>query len=54
MLTCVGPDFTSERSATHQFHVCLQLYLEVLPEDKGQWIKRTKEHRAQYEKIKEM
>ncbi|XP_014878761.1 TBC1 domain family member 5 isoform X2 [Poecilia latipinna] len=34
--------------------VCWKLYLEVLPEDKGQWIKRTKEHRAQYEKIKEM
>ncbi|XP_047240019.1 TBC1 domain family member 5 isoform X2 [Girardinichthys multiradiatus] len=34
--------------------VCWKLYLEVLPEDKEQWIKRTKEHRAQYEKIKEM
>lgn len=34
--------------------VCWKLYLEVLPEDKGHWIKRTKEHRAQYEKIKEM
>ncbi|XP_015229676.1 PREDICTED: TBC1 domain family member 5 [Cyprinodon variegatus] len=34
--------------------VCWKLYLEVLPEDKGQWIKKTKEHRAQYERIKEM
>lgn len=32
----------------------LQLYLEVLPEDKNQWISKTKELRAQYEKIKEM
>lgn len=30
-----------------------QLYLDVLPEDKTQWISRTKEVRAQYEKIKE-
>lgn len=34
--------------------VCWKLYLDVLPEDKAQWISRTKEHRAQYEKIKEM
>lgn len=34
--------------------VRLQLYLEVLPEGKEQWISRTKEFRAQYEKIKEM
>uniref|UniRef100_A0A3P8VTX6 TBC1 domain family member 5 n=1 Tax=Cynoglossus semilaevis TaxID=244447 RepID=A0A3P8VTX6_CYNSE len=34
--------------------VCWKLYLEVLPEDKAQWIKKTKESRAQYEKIKEM
>ncbi|CAG5890830.1 unnamed protein product [Menidia menidia] len=34
--------------------VCWKLYLEVLPEDKGQWINKTKELRAQYEKIKEM
>uniref|UniRef100_A0A9J7Z6P6 TBC1 domain family member 5 n=2 Tax=Cyprinus carpio TaxID=7962 RepID=A0A9J7Z6P6_CYPCA len=33
--------------------VCWKLYLDVLPEDKTQWISRTKEHRAQYEKIKE-
>uniref|UniRef100_A0A8C2K1C1 TBC1 domain family member 5 n=1 Tax=Cyprinus carpio TaxID=7962 RepID=A0A8C2K1C1_CYPCA len=33
--------------------VCWKLYLDVLPEDKTQWIRRTKEHRAQYEKIKE-
>uniref|UniRef100_A0A1A7WFZ9 TBC1 domain family member 5 n=1 Tax=Iconisemion striatum TaxID=60296 RepID=A0A1A7WFZ9_9TELE len=33
--------------------VCWKLYLEVLPENKGQWISRTKELRAQYEKIKE-
>uniref|UniRef100_A0A7N6A301 TBC1 domain family member 5 n=1 Tax=Anabas testudineus TaxID=64144 RepID=A0A7N6A301_ANATE len=33
--------------------VC-QLYLEALPEDKEQWINKTKELRAQYEKIKEM
>lgn len=32
---------------------CLQLYLEALPEDKSQWINKTKELRAQYEKIKE-
>uniref|UniRef100_A0A669F8A6 TBC1 domain family member 5 n=1 Tax=Oreochromis niloticus TaxID=8128 RepID=A0A669F8A6_ORENI len=34
--------------------VCWKLYLEVLPEDKGQWINKTKELRDQYEKIKEM
>ncbi|XP_067360504.1 TBC1 domain family member 5 isoform X2 [Channa argus] len=34
--------------------VCWKLYLEVLPEDEGQWINKTKELRAQYEKIKEM
>uniref|UniRef100_A0AAX7STC5 TBC1 domain family member 5 n=1 Tax=Astatotilapia calliptera TaxID=8154 RepID=A0AAX7STC5_ASTCA len=34
--------------------VCWKLYLEVLPEDKEQWINKTKELRAQYEKIKEM
>ncbi|XP_048058281.1 TBC1 domain family member 5 [Megalobrama amblycephala] len=33
--------------------VCWKLYLDVLPEDKTQWISRTKELRAQYEKIKE-
>lgn len=33
---------------------CLQLYLEALPEDKDQWINKTQELRAQYEKIKEM
>ncbi|XP_058608725.1 TBC1 domain family member 5 isoform X2 [Onychostoma macrolepis] len=33
--------------------VCWKLYLDVLPEDKAQWISRTKEHRAHYEKIKE-
>ncbi|XP_026145745.1 TBC1 domain family member 5 isoform X3 [Carassius auratus] len=33
--------------------VCWKLYLDVLPEDKTRWISRTKEHRAQYEKIKE-
>uniref|UniRef100_A0A3Q3GTN7 TBC1 domain family member 5 n=1 Tax=Kryptolebias marmoratus TaxID=37003 RepID=A0A3Q3GTN7_KRYMA len=33
--------------------VCWKLYLEVLPEDKRQWMSRTKELRAQYEKIKE-
>uniref|UniRef100_A0A1A8I726 TBC1 domain family member 5 n=1 Tax=Nothobranchius kuhntae TaxID=321403 RepID=A0A1A8I726_NOTKU len=33
--------------------VCWKIYLEVLPENKGQWISRTKELRAQYEKIKE-
>ena len=30
-----------------------QLYLEVLPEDKSQWINKTKELRSHYEKIKE-
>uniref|UniRef100_A0A7N6BTW2 Rab-GAP TBC domain-containing protein n=1 Tax=Anabas testudineus TaxID=64144 RepID=A0A7N6BTW2_ANATE len=34
--------------------VCWKLYLEALPEDKEQWINKTKELRAQYEKIKEM
>ncbi|XP_051992471.1 TBC1 domain family member 5 [Xyrauchen texanus] len=34
--------------------VCWKIYLDVLPEDKSQWIIRTKELRAQYEKIKEM
>uniref|UniRef100_A0A3Q2VV03 TBC1 domain family, member 5 n=1 Tax=Haplochromis burtoni TaxID=8153 RepID=A0A3Q2VV03_HAPBU len=34
--------------------VCWKLYLEVLPEDKEQWINKTKELRGQYEKIKEM
>lgn len=33
--------------------VCWKLYLEALPEDKDQWINKTKELRAQYEKIKE-
>ncbi|XP_031178837.1 TBC1 domain family member 5 isoform X1 [Sander lucioperca] len=33
--------------------VCWKLYLEALPEDKGQWINKTNELRAQYEKIKE-
>ncbi|XP_075968952.1 TBC1 domain family member 5 [Anarhichas minor] len=33
--------------------VCWKLYLEALPEDKGQWINKTKEHRAQYEQIKD-
>lgn len=33
--------------------ICLQLYLEALPEDKGQWINKTKELRSCYEKIKE-
>ncbi|XP_076865462.1 TBC1 domain family member 5 isoform X2 [Brachyhypopomus gauderio] len=33
--------------------VCWKLYLDILPEDKGQWINKTKELRAQYEKIKE-
>lgn len=33
--------------------VCWKLYLDVLPEDKSQWIRRTKALRAQYEKIKE-
>lgn len=32
---------------------CLQLYLEVLPEDKSQWISKTQELRSHYEKIKE-
>lgn len=33
--------------------VCWKLYLEALPEDKDQWINKTKELRNQYEKIKE-
>ncbi|XP_028674028.1 TBC1 domain family member 5 isoform X2 [Erpetoichthys calabaricus] len=33
--------------------ICWKLYLEVLPEDKRQWINKTVELRAQYEKIKE-
>ncbi|KAK7898593.1 hypothetical protein WMY93_019446 [Mugilogobius chulae] len=33
--------------------VCWKLYLEALPEDKSQWINKTKEFRAHYEKIKE-
>lgn len=33
--------------------VCWKLYLEALPEDKDKWINKTKELRAQYEKIKE-
>lgn len=33
--------------------VCWKLYLEVLPEDKSQWINKSRELRAQYEKIKE-
>ncbi|XP_069032275.1 TBC1 domain family member 5 isoform X2 [Embiotoca jacksoni] len=33
--------------------VCWKLYLEALPEDKGQWINKSRELRAQYEKIKE-
>ncbi|XP_062385113.1 TBC1 domain family member 5 isoform X2 [Sardina pilchardus] len=34
--------------------VCWKLYLDVLPEDKTQWINKTKELRDEYEKIKEM
>lgn len=34
--------------------VCWKLYLDVLPEDKSLWISKTKQLRAQYEKIKEM
>ncbi|XP_051949208.1 TBC1 domain family member 5-like isoform X2 [Xyrauchen texanus] len=34
--------------------VCWKLYLDVLPEDKTQWIRIIKQLRAQYEKIKEM
>ncbi|XP_077364325.1 TBC1 domain family member 5 isoform X2 [Festucalex cinctus] len=33
--------------------ICWKLYLEALPEDKSQWINKTKELRGQYEKIKE-
>ncbi|XP_040044010.2 TBC1 domain family member 5 [Gasterosteus aculeatus] len=33
--------------------VCWKLYLEALPEERSQWINKTKEHRAHYEKIKE-
>ncbi|KAJ8273875.1 hypothetical protein GJAV_G00106480 [Gymnothorax javanicus] len=33
--------------------VCWKLYLEVLPEDRTQWINKSKELRAQYESIKE-
>ncbi|KAI4881199.1 hypothetical protein NFI96_015601, partial [Prochilodus magdalenae] len=33
--------------------VCWKLYLDILPEDKSQWINKTKEFRAQYEQIKE-
>lgn len=33
--------------------VVFQLYLEILPEDKTQWIKKTRELRDQYEQIKE-
>lgn len=47
---------TSCRSSVHSPASCLsvcQLYLEALPEDKGQWINKTKELRGLYEKIKE-
>ncbi|KAM8883851.1 TBC1 domain family member 5 isoform 1-T1 [Synchiropus picturatus] len=33
--------------------VCWKLYLDALPEDKSQWINKTREQRAHYEKIKE-
>uniref|UniRef100_W5KII5 TBC1 domain family member 5 n=1 Tax=Astyanax mexicanus TaxID=7994 RepID=W5KII5_ASTMX len=33
--------------------VCWKLYLDILPEDKSQWINKTREFRAQYEQIKE-
>ncbi|XP_062867758.1 TBC1 domain family member 5 isoform X2 [Trichomycterus rosablanca] len=33
--------------------VCWKLYLDLLPENKSQWIKKTKELRAHYEQIKE-
>ncbi|XP_053087408.1 TBC1 domain family member 5 isoform X2 [Pangasianodon hypophthalmus] len=33
--------------------ICWKLYLEILPEDKSQWIKKTKELRDKYEQIKE-
>ncbi|XP_034016498.1 TBC1 domain family member 5 isoform X2 [Thalassophryne amazonica] len=34
--------------------VCWKLYVEVLPEDRSQWINKAKEFRTRYEKIKEM
>ncbi|TRY74155.1 hypothetical protein DNTS_004224 [Danionella cerebrum] len=34
--------------------VCWKVYLDALPEDKTHWISRTREHRAKYERIKEM
>ncbi|KAK6491328.1 TBC1 domain family member 5-like isoform X1 [Huso huso] len=33
--------------------VCWKLYLDVLPEDKSQWMNKTVELRAQYDKIKQ-
>ncbi|TSO05454.1 TBC1 domain family member 5 [Bagarius yarrelli] len=33
--------------------ICWKLYLDILPEDKSQWIKKTKELRDHYEQIKE-
>ncbi|KAM9434381.1 TBC1 domain family member 5 isoform 2-T3 [Clarias gariepinus] len=33
--------------------ICWKLYLDLLPEDKSQWSKKSKEHRDQYESIKE-
>ncbi|XP_033856035.2 TBC1 domain family member 5 [Acipenser ruthenus] len=33
--------------------VCWKLYLDVLPEDKSQWINKTVELRAQYDRIKQ-
>lgn len=33
--------------------VCWKLYLDLLPEDKNQWIKKTKELRTHYDRIKE-
>ncbi|KAI5087247.1 TBC1 domain family member 5, partial [Silurus meridionalis] len=33
--------------------ICWKLYLDILPEDKSQWTKKTKDFRDQYEQIKE-
>ncbi|KAJ8267328.1 hypothetical protein COCON_G00125000 [Conger conger] len=53
-LARIRPAGTNGRLRSSRYRsVCWKLYLDILPEDKNQWINKTKELRAQYERIKE-
>ncbi|XP_061110617.1 LOW QUALITY PROTEIN: TBC1 domain family member 5 [Conger conger] len=53
-LARIRPAGTNGRLRSSRYQsVCWKLYLDILPEDKNQWINKTKELRAQYERIKE-